>query len=321
MKPEPTCLARSWVVPVLVGVGLLGGLTGCTPERTAAVQATDSVNPTVESSAKIERERGVAPRSAELVDALIGDLLETTGLPGFSVAISDPEGGLWARGYGYADVEREVAVDSSTRFRAASVSKTITVTALAALWQAGRIDLDAPLSDYRSDFPDPEAGITARRLAGHLAGIAHYQRDDRIDRGRHYPTMETALAVFRDSPRAAPPGESYAYSTHGYTLLSALIESAGGEPFLDVLSRQVFAPLGMAHSGPDLRSSPPLGMSTFYRLSARTAQPISRPEDPSYKWAGGGLVSTPPHGDGLLERLPEASDRRPDVHQPDRRRW
>jgi serine beta-lactamase-like protein LACTB len=214
-------------------------------------------------------------------------------LPGFSVAISDPEGGIWARGYGYADVDRRSPVIPTTRFRAASVSKTITVTTLAALWQAGLVDLDAPLAEYRSDFPDPENGITALRLSGHLAGIAHYQMVDKIDRRQHYATMEEALAVFRDSPRAAEPGQSYIYSTHGYTLLSAVIESAAGEPFLEVLSSRTFVPLGMLHSGPDVRSSPAPEMSTLYGLSGRQARRIEQPEDPSYKWAGGGLVSTP----------------------------
>ena len=233
------------------------------------------------------------PSGTALVDALVGDLLEVTGLPGFSVAIIAADGEIWARGYGVADVAAGTKVTTTTRFRAASVSKTITMTALAALVEDGKLDLDAPIGTYVADFPDPQQGITVRRLAGHLAGIAHYQGADKVDRGHFYSSMDESLSVFRDSPRAGAPGERYQYSTHGFTLLSAAMEHAAGKPFLDVLEDEVFAPLGMTGSGPDLRSSPSPDMTTLYNVVKRKTYPIPKPEDPSFKWAGGGLVSTP----------------------------
>ncbi|MGE0555040.1 MAG: serine hydrolase domain-containing protein, partial [Gemmatimonadales bacterium] len=141
-------------------------------------------------------------------------------------------------------------------------------------------------------FPNAD-GSTPRLLAGHLAGIGHYQREDQIDRRHQYASVEEALGSFSRSPRVGRPGERYAYSTHGYTLLSRAAEAAAGVPFLRYLATDVFGPLGMTHSGPEMRSDLPASMATLYYRRGREPLPIAQPENPSYKWAGGGLLSTP----------------------------
>ena len=232
------------------------------------------------------------PVPAGPVDDLARGLFEAGRLPSLSVAILRDGEIAYARAFGSADLAAGAPATTGTRYRCASVSKVLTATALARLVEQGRIDLDAPISRYVPDWP-AEPAITARQLAGHLSGVAHYQDADRIDRGRTYATVGEALDVFRDSPRAGAPGAEYAYSTHGYTLLSAVIEGAAGAPFLEVLETEVFGPLGMRSSGPDLRAAPHADMSTLYGREGLEPHPIARPEDPSYKWAGGGLVSTP----------------------------
>ena len=228
----------------------------------------------------------------DLVVALIEDLRKVVGLPGFAVAIAGADDAVWDRGFGYADVESELPVTADTRFCAASVSKILTATALMLLVQDGRLDLDRPVSEILAEFPQVD-GVTPRLLAGHLSGIAHYQQVDKIRRWVPYESVDEALTTFRASPRAGAPGERYVYSTHGFTLLSAVIEKAAGAPFLDVLRQEVFAPVGMPLSGPDSRTAAPEDIATLYNVVSRKAFPIRKPEDVSYKWAGSGLVSTP----------------------------
>ena len=237
-----------------------------------------------------------APRALatpeERVDALAEAIVETGNLPSLSIAIWRNGRIEYARAFGYADLEGRVPATTSTQYRCASVSKVITATAVARLVQEGRLDLDAPVHDYVPSWPE-EPVITARQLSGHLAGVSHYRGEDRIDRSRHYDSVTESLDVFRDSERAGPPGESYVYSTHGFTLLSAVAEGASGTDFLTLLEEEVYTPLGMTDSGPDMRTSPGPNMSTLYGRNRRDAFEIGQPEDPSYKWAGGGLVSTP----------------------------
>lgn len=219
-------------------------------------------------------------------------LMAADGLPSLSIAILKDGEIEYARAWGYADIENGTPATVDTRYRAGSVSKVITATGLARLVQQGRLDLDAPVSRYVPSW-EAEPAITPRQLAGHLAGVGHYQAEDRMERDRHFDTMEASLGVFRNSPRAGPPGAQYHYSTHGFTLLSAAMEGAAGEPFLQVLEDEVYEPLGMTNSGPDMRTGPQPGMSALYTQVRLESRLIAQPEDPSYKWAGGGLTSTP----------------------------
>ena len=233
-----------------------------------------------------------ADRPTRLVRTMAEQLIATANLPGLSVAISRNGEIVFAEGFGYADIERKRRITPDTRFRTASVSKVIAVTALAKLVEDGRLDLDAPIQKYVPSFPTKAWPITTRQLAGHLSGMPHYSDADRIE-PRFYPSVTEALGVFAHESLKFEPGTAYSYSTHGFTLLSAAMEGAAGQPFLEYLQRSVLDPLGMRSTAPDLRARPHSAMATIYRSSEGRLSRVDRPEDPSYKWAGGGLTSTP----------------------------
>jgi len=118
------------------------------------------------------------------------------------------------------------------------------------LVEQGKIDLDAPVQKYVPSFPDKGAKITPRMLAGHLAGIRHY-KDDEFQISRHYDSVVEGLKIFADDPLVSPPGKEFHYSSYGFNLLSAVIESAAGEDFLSYMHERVFAPLGLRHTTED----------------------------------------------------------------------
>src|SRR5215207_2866241 len=173
-----------------------------------------------------------ADRPTRLVRAMAEQLLATANLPGLSIAISRNGQVVFAEGFGYADIERRRRITPDTRFRIASVSKVVTVTALAKLVEDGRFDLDAPIQRYVPSFPAKAWPITSRQLAGHLSGMPHYSEADRIE-PRFYSSVTDALGVFAHVGLKFEPGTAYSYSTHAFTLLSAAIEGAAGQPFLD----------------------------------------------------------------------------------------
>ena len=81
-----------------------------------------------------------------------------------------------------------------TRFRIGSVSKPLTAAALGLLVERGELDLDAPVQEYVPDFPTKRWPITTRQVAGHVAGIRHYQGlEFRIT--RHYRSVEKSLSM------------------------------------------------------------------------------------------------------------------------------
>jgi serine beta-lactamase-like protein LACTB, mitochondrial len=232
------------------------------------------------------------PNSSRLVHAMGEALLSTAHLPGLSLAVGKQGKVILTDGFGFADIATQQRVTAATQFRTASVGKVIAATALGKLLQDGRINLDASVQEYVPAYPAKQWTITPRQLAGHIAGVPHYNAADKLER-RFYPSLGDALGVFAAESLRFEPGTRYAYSTHGYTLLSAAIEGAAGKPFLQYLDEAVLRPLGMKGTGPNLIATPGPTMATLYSIVNNKPLKVEHPEDPSYKWAGGGMISTP----------------------------
>ena len=150
---------------------------------------------------------------------------------------------VFSEGFGYADLEERVPVWPTTKFRIGSVSKPLTAVALVQLVDQGKIDLDAPVQTYVPTFPDKGGKITPRLLAGHLAGIRHYQGDEFL-MARHFDNVMDGLKIFENDPLVAPPGTKFNYSSYGFNLLGAVIQSASGQEFLAYMHQHVFGPAG-----------------------------------------------------------------------------
>jgi CubicO group peptidase (beta-lactamase class C family) len=151
------------------------------------------------------------------------------------------------------------AVDGETVFPLASMSKWFTAYAVMQLVQAGKIDLDAPVSRYLKRWQLPEGpfdrdGVTVRRLLSHTAGLTDglgfgdYAPDEAL------PELEASLR----QPRASSgtrviavgqePGSAWKYSGGGYLILQLLIEEVSGMGFVEWMQQAVFDPIGMQRS-------------------------------------------------------------------------
>ncbi len=225
-------------------------------------------------------------------DTLMQRFISHSDIPGAAVTVAIGDSIVWSRGYGYADLEQQVPVDPArTKFRIGSISKPITAAALGVLYDRGEVDLDAPVQNYVSFFPEKRAPVTLRRLAGHLAGIRHY-RDDEFMSSKRYATVADGIALFAADTLLFAPGERYAYSSYGWNLISAAVEGAAGTPFLTFLEKNVLHPLEMHHTRADFTDSLIAFRARFYSKT-EAGKIINAPYvDNSYKWAGGGLLST-----------------------------
>ncbi len=286
---------------ILVAAGMLALFTGwflTLPTLPSNVFA-------VSESPSVKAPYAVAADSAQ---AWARELARDLGLPSISLAVGVDGEVVWASAFGLATLDDPVRATVNTPYRIASVSKAVTSVGLARLVQDGRIDLDAPVRTYAPAFPEKRWPVPIRLLAGHMGGVRHYANrfgptllKEMLNRQR-YASVTDALEIFADDPLLYEPGTGFQYSTHGYTLLSAVLEGAAGQPYLAFMDRAVFTPLGMEHTGPDDgTASDPRPAVPYHRdrlidrllggwLDPRYARPPLA--DPSYKWAGGGLLST-----------------------------
>ncbi|MEQ9439372.1 MAG: serine hydrolase domain-containing protein [Cyclobacteriaceae bacterium] len=212
-------------------------------------------------------------------------------IPGFCISVYQDGRMVWSEGLGYADLELEVPTDAAkTRFRIGSVSKSFTSVALAQLYEAGKLDLDVPIQTYVPSFPKKKYDITLRQLGGHLAGIRHYQGEEFLST-RRYATVEEGLAIFAEDTLLFKPGTNYAYSSYGWNLISAAIEQAAEEDFLSYMENKVFKAMHMDNTVSDYPEKIIAHRTSFYVLVNDTI--YNAPYvDNSYKWAGGGFLST-----------------------------
>lgn len=234
------------------------------------------------------------PLSLSVVTAQAHELMgkSSAKVPGLAVAVAMDGKIVWSEAFGYADLETKKPVTTTTRFRIGSVSKPLTAAGLVLLVQRGQLDLDAPVQKYVPDFPvKPEGVITTRLAAGHLAGIRHY-RGSETHLNRPFASVHDGLEIFENDPLLSPPGGKFSYSTYSWSLVSAVMESAAHREFLDYMESEVFKPLRMDHTRPDRAGVVDPDRTRFYKKQEDGKFVEAEPINSSYKWAGGGFLST-----------------------------
>ncbi len=231
----------------------------------------------------------------EAISARLDAAVEAQGLVGISLAVV--EGGRVAHTMhrGWEDREARVPASDATMYRWASISKPLTAIAAMQLVEQGKLDLDADIRDLVPEFPDKGKKITARHLLCHQGGIVHYANGPVIPmprpdlRGRYADVID-ALDRFKLSPLVGEPGEKYSYSTHGYILLGAVVQRAGGQPFRRQVAERIAAPLGMTSLRPDYQWEKIPHRAVGYRpRNGEMAR--SSDTDVSWKLPGGGFIS------------------------------
>ena len=111
-------------------------------------------------SAAIEEGRGLARA-----------LVAIENLPGLSVAVAADGELVWAEGFGWANIEGREPITPRTRFRLGAASKPLTAAAVALLHDRGRLDLDAPIQTYVTDYPQKQWPVTPRQLMSDVGGV------------------------------------------------------------------------------------------------------------------------------------------------------
>jgi CubicO group peptidase (beta-lactamase class C family)/D-alanyl-D-alanine dipeptidase len=172
-------------------------------------------------------------------------------LPALSIALVDDQSIVWARGFGFADRERKKPASADTVYRIGGVSKVFTAIAVMQLVEQGKVDLDAPITDYLRDFrPKNLFGtpITLRMLLSHRSGLAC-----EAPQGSLFDDRAPALAGVVDSLNmttlAYQPGSTIKYSNAAVAVAGYAVEKAVQKPFEAYVDEKLLGPLGLKKSG------------------------------------------------------------------------
>lgn len=217
---------------------------------------------------------GSAP---EWLAPAVTEMMRASHVPGLSLAVVERDRVLLVAGFGHAELASGSPATPATAYLWFSMTKIVTATAALRLADEGRLDLDAPASQYVDYLraPGPRQP-TVRALLNHTAGLANPLpiRWAHLA-GRPGPDPDVLLRrLMARRPYRHPIGESPRYSNLGYLALGQVIARAADEPFESYVASSVLQPAGMTRTGfayqPDARAA------SGYVRAPRIADPVLR---------------------------------------------
>ena len=206
-----------------------------------------------------QEEQSKATNQAFKGEELQEDLMqvfEKNQLMGMSILVMEQGKIVWEGSFGLADSSRQILVSAETIYRVASISKFVTAAALMQLWEQGKVDLDADVSQYLGwplQHPKfPEDTITLRLLMNHRSGIrdgSGYGKFSRNMISQKLNIKELFLpegAYFtEDLFSKEAPGEYFSYTNCTWGVIASIIEKVSGERFDQYCRRHIFEPMDM----------------------------------------------------------------------------
>ena len=174
----------------------------------------------------------------------------------FNGAVLVAENGkvIFKKGYGMANMEWNIPVETDTRFRLGSITKQFTSMLVLQLVQEGKIKVDGKLTDYLPDYrKDTGDRITIHQLLNHTSGIPSYTGLPNFfqEISRNPYSVSDFVKKFASGDLEFEPGTKWNYNNSGYFLLGAIIERVTGKPYEQALKERIFDPIGMKNTGYD----------------------------------------------------------------------
>jgi CubicO group peptidase (beta-lactamase class C family) len=191
--------------------------------------------------------------------------------PSLSIGIVYDQDLIWAKSYGFANIEKRLPASPASLYRIASISKVFTATAIMELRDAGKLRLDDPVSTYLPWFKIKESRpdappITIWNLLTHTSGLARempgpYWNDLK------FPSREEMMRLLPQQPAILLPGTTYKYSNIAVAVAGEVVAAVSGEPYEQYVENHILKPLGMTSTlVAPVRPSP--DMAVGYRRRA-----------------------------------------------------
>src|ERR1041385_1491357 len=194
-------------------------LTMALPGQTLFVRATDAHTAAVpRTGATVVDPDDLLARIARF-ETVLESLRQELKIPAYSAAIVKDQKVIWAKGFGYADIENKIPATEHTPYHLASLTKTFASTILMQLVQEGKVKLDDPVSKYGITL-ESEGVIRVRHLLSHTS--------------------------------EGNPGEQYRYNGNRFSELDTVIQKGTGNSFGELLIANILDPLGMSETAPNV---------------------------------------------------------------------
>jgi CubicO group peptidase (beta-lactamase class C family) len=227
------------------------------------------------------------------LDSIARAALRDGRAAGLSVGVVKGRDTLLLKGYGFADLEFDVATPAAAIYEIGSVTKQFTASAILQLVEQGKLSLDDDLTKYFPNYPVQGHRIPVRRLLDHTSGIKGYTEMPAFGEFamRKLP-RDSLVARFAAAPFDFSPGDALVYNNSAYFLLGLLIEKVSGKPYADYVRENLFARAGMPDSRYCSESAVVKRRAHGYDTSPQGTLVRAAYLDHTWPFAAGSLCST-----------------------------
>jgi len=194
------------------------------------------------------------PKDADKeIDAFMQHLHKKSAFNG-NVLVAKKGKIIYEGAFGWANHLTRDSLKLDSKFELASVSKTMTGTAIMMLWEQGKIKLDQDVRDFYPNFP--YEGVTIRLLLTHRSGMMNYvyfidglyRKEHRdMKKGITNQQVMDLIAEYKPNP-FNKPNARFLYNNSNYMVLGAIIEKVTGMPYSQYMQENIFKPSGMTHT-------------------------------------------------------------------------
>ncbi|MDP6372002.1 MAG: serine hydrolase domain-containing protein [Vicinamibacterales bacterium] len=227
------------------------------------------------------------PDQGTILDTL-GEIRRATGAPGVTAAVAVDGEVIFSGGVGWAELENQAPAAGVTVHNVASISKAMTAVATLQLVEQEALGLDDRIREHLPALSENVDAVTIRHLLTHTAGLRNtYALSSRTVDG-------LVEAIVADGPQGQlfAPGELWSYSSAGFNLLQAVIESVSGLDFEVYMQTRVWEPAGMPRSALDVQSRIVPRRGRGYARDDEGNRVNAAFQDLPSLWAAGGMLST-----------------------------
>ena len=211
-----------------------------------------------------------------------------------AILVAKADSIVFAEGYGFADMEKEIPITVETKFRIGSISKQFTSLMILQLVEEGKIKLDDNISKYLPDYRrDTGERVTIDHLLKHMSGIPSYTSQEFWTKySQTEYSKDEFISRFLSGDLEFTPDSTYRYSNSNHYLLAVIIENVTGESYETNLRKRITGPLSMNNTGAGHSDSSIEGLEQGYikRLNRYLPQPYVHS---SSTFGTGNIYSTP----------------------------
>ncbi len=226
----------------------------------------------------------------EKLDRYFDSLKENNRFMG-TISLSKGNKLIYTRSIGFLDFENNILLDSNSKFRIGSISKTFTSVLILKSEEDGKLNLDDTIENFFPDLPNSEK-ITIENLLSHRSGIFNFtDSPEYIKYSIHPKSREELIKIISNFDSVFKPGRRSEYSNSNYILLTIILEKLYSKNYSDILSEKITKPyeLNNTYYGDKVDIKNNEAKSYMY-----AGKWIPQDEtDPSVPLGAGGIVSNP----------------------------